>query len=88
MSVLGLSTVNSIIPQLLMSAGAPVVGAAATAIGGSSELLTSLAIGWWVFQEVIHWQEILGAILVLVALGLTVWESHRKARSRPQGEKT
>lgn len=80
MSVLGLSTVNSIIPQLLMTAGAPLVGTAATAIGGSSELLTSLAIGWWVFQEAIQWQEILGAILVLVALGLTVWESHRKAR--------
>ncbi len=81
LGVLGLATVNSVIPQLMISAGAPLVGAAATAIGGSSELLTSLMIGWWIFQEPMHWQEILGAILVLWALSLTVWESQRQARS-------
>lgn len=67
-ALLGLATVASLLPQVAFLLGAPRAGADRTAIGGSAELLTSLAIGWIILGETVEPRAVVGAALLLAAL--------------------
>ena len=66
--VIGLATISSLIPQFLVVVGAPLAGSDRTAVAGTFELITALAIGWIVLQEPVTIRSIIGGILVLGAL--------------------
>ena len=67
-AVAGLATIASLLPQVAFLLGAPLAGADRTAIGGSAELLASLAIGWAVLGETVEPQAVVAAALLLAAL--------------------
>jgi drug/metabolite transporter (DMT)-like permease len=66
-----LALVTALIPQLLYTLAAPMVGAARSAAAGSVELPTMFAVGWLAFGEAIGPQEILAALLILAAVFLS-----------------
>lgn len=66
--VAGLATVSSLIPQVLVVVGAPLAGAQRTAVAGTFELITALAIGWAVLKEPVTIGGFVGGLLVLSAL--------------------
>lgn len=69
--VVGLATISSLIPQVLLTAGIQIVGAARTSVLGASELVTALAVGWLILAEPVHTREVAGAILILMAAFLS-----------------
>jgi drug/metabolite transporter (DMT)-like permease len=66
--VVGLATVSSLLPQVLMAAGIPLTGATRASVLGTAELLTSLLVGWVVLSEPVQWPELLGAGLIFIAI--------------------
>jgi drug/metabolite transporter (DMT)-like permease len=69
---LGLAFAASLVPQLLMATGAPVIGAARTAMLGALELAAALGFGWALLGEGVSTWTLAGGALVFVALYLTV----------------
>ena len=63
---------NRFNPPPAFHLASPVAGPAKTAICGSAEFLTSLFSGWFILHEPILWNEISAAILILVALLISV----------------
>ena len=70
--LIGTGLITALIPHLLFIWASPVAGPAKTAICGSAEFLTSLFSGWFILHEPILWNEISAAILILVALLISV----------------
>jgi drug/metabolite transporter (DMT)-like permease len=68
LGVIGLATVSSLLPQVLMAAGIPLTGATRASVLGTAELLTSLLAGWVILSEPVQWREIVGAGLILTAI--------------------
>ena len=66
--VIGLATVSSLLPQVLMAGGIPLTGATRASVLGTAELLTSLLAGWIILSELIQWRELVGAGLIFVAI--------------------
>lgn len=69
--IAGLGLVTALIPQLLYTIAAPMVGAARSAAAGSVELPTMFAIGWLAFGESIGPREWIAAALVIAAVLLS-----------------
>lgn len=69
--IAGLGFATALIPQLLYTIAAPMVGAARSAAAGSVELPTMFAIGWLAFGETIGPREWLAAGLVIGAVLLS-----------------
>ncbi|WP_161958679.1 DMT family transporter [Ferruginivarius sediminum] len=67
-ALVGLATVAALLPQIAFSVAAPHAGPERTAIGGSAELLTSLAVGWVALEEAVQPQAVAGATLLMAAL--------------------
>lgn len=67
-SIAGLATISSLLPQLSLSYGIPRVGATRSAIFGTFELITSLLVGWVILSEPIRLIELVGAGLLLWAM--------------------
>jgi drug/metabolite transporter (DMT)-like permease len=68
LGVIGLATVSSLLPQVLMAAGIPLTGATRASILGTAELLTSLLAGWILLAEPVQWREMVGAVLICSAI--------------------
>jgi drug/metabolite transporter (DMT)-like permease len=67
-AALGLATLASLLPQLLLLTGITRAGAERTAIGGSTELMMSVAVGWIVFAEPMRPEAVAGVALLLTAI--------------------
>jgi drug/metabolite transporter (DMT)-like permease len=68
LGVVGLATLSSLVPQVLMAAGIPLTGATRASVLGVAELLTSLLVGWTILSEPVQSRELLGASLILLAI--------------------
>lgn len=69
--VVGLATLSSLLPQILMAAGIQMAGAARASVLAAAELVTSLLAGWLILAEPVHFREVAGAALILVAIFLS-----------------
>ncbi|MEX3008042.1 DMT family transporter [Hoeflea sp. TYP-13] len=69
--IIGIALVSALVPQLIYSVYAPVIGAARASIAGSIELPTMLIVGWLVFSEQIGMSQWIACALVLAAILLT-----------------
>jgi drug/metabolite transporter (DMT)-like permease len=67
-AALGLATIASLLPQLCLIYGIGRAGAERTAIGGSTELMMSVAIGWLVFMEPMTPTAVAGVMLLFAAI--------------------
>lgn len=76
----GLATATSLIPQVLMSKGTPMVGAGQTSIVGGFELLTAIVVGWILLKEDVSLNITAGMLLISIALYITVSADGRTAR--------
>lgn len=70
MLILGISVVTALLPNLLFSAAAPLLGAGRTSMAGSMELPTMFAIGWLAFNEPIGLSQVLAGALIIAAIVL------------------
>ncbi|MEM7408589.1 MAG: EamA family transporter, partial [Pseudomonadota bacterium] len=66
--IAGMALATALIPQLIYSYAAPLVGPARSAATGSFELPTMFAVGWLAFGETIGLREIAAAVLVTAAV--------------------
>ncbi|RDC72538.1 DMT family transporter [Rhodovulum sp. 12E13] len=69
--VVGISLGTALLPQLLYTFFAPVVGAARAATAGAAELPTMLAIGWLAMGEAITLPQAVAAGLIVGAIALS-----------------
>ena len=69
--VLGISLLAGLIPNILFSVAAPVIGSARAAMAGSMELPTMFVVGWLAFGEEINFLTALAGALVLAAILIT-----------------
>lgn len=69
--VLGISLLAGLIPNILFSVAAPVIGSARAAMAGSMELPTMFVVGWLAFGEEINFLTALAGSLVLAAILIT-----------------
>ncbi len=69
--VVGISLGTALVPQLLYTVFAPVVGAARAATAGAVELPTMLAIGWLAMGEAITLPQAVAAGLIVGAIALS-----------------
>ena len=69
--VAGLAMGTALIPQLLYTSFAPMIGAARSAMAGSVELPTMFFVGWFMLGEVIGAMQWLACLLVTLAILMT-----------------
>ena len=69
--VLGISLLAGLIPNILFSVAAPVIGSARAAMAGSMELPTMFVVGWLAFGEEINFLTAFAGALVLAAILIT-----------------
>jgi drug/metabolite transporter (DMT)-like permease len=69
--VAGIAFGSALIPQLLYTVAAPVIGTARTAIAGSIELPTMFLVGWFAFAEPIGLVQWIACAIVISAIALT-----------------
>jgi len=67
-AVLGLATLASLIPQLCLNYGVSRAGAERTSVGGSTELMMSVIVGWVIFAEPTRPTTAAGVALLLAAI--------------------
>jgi len=67
----GLATISSLIPQVLMAIGTPLIGAGQTSIIGAFELITAIVVGWVVLGEDFTLMILFGIVLISIALYIT-----------------
>lgn len=63
-----IASVSALVPQLIYTICSPIIGASRSAVFGSIELPTMLAVAVFAFGEVLTWQQILGCMLILSAI--------------------
>ena len=69
--VAGIAFGSALIPQLLYTVAAPVIGTARTAIAGSIELPTMFLVGWFAFAEPVGLAQWIACGIVISAIALT-----------------
>lgn len=69
--VAGIAVGSALLPQLLFTVCAPVIGTARTAVAGSIELPTMFLIGWAVYHEAIGPPQWFACAIVIAAIALT-----------------
>jgi drug/metabolite transporter (DMT)-like permease len=69
--VAGLALGTALLPQLLYTSFAPMIGAARSAMAGSVELPTMFFVGWFVLGEVIGPAQWLACLLITLAILMT-----------------
>lgn len=69
--IAGLAVFTALLPQLVYTHFAPMIGAARSAVAGSVELPTMFFIGWYALGEVIGVAQWLACLLVTLAILLT-----------------
>ena len=69
--VLGISLVAGLVPNVLFSFAAPMIGSARSAMAGSMELPTMFVVGWLAFGEEINFSTALAGAMVLAAILIT-----------------
>ena len=67
-AVLGIATLASLLPQLCLMYGVTRAGAERTAVGGSTELMMSVSVGWVVFAEPVRPMVVAGVAVLLAAI--------------------
>jgi drug/metabolite transporter (DMT)-like permease len=67
-AVVGIATLASLLPQLCLMHGVTRAGAERTAVGGSTELMMSVTLGWVVFAEPIQPTVVAGVAVLLAAI--------------------
>jgi drug/metabolite transporter (DMT)-like permease len=75
--VAGIAFGSALVPQLLYTVAAPVIGTARTAIAGSFELPTMFLVGWFAFAEPIGAAQWIACAIVIAAIALTPGKSIR-----------
>lgn len=75
--VAGIAFGSALVPQLLYTVAAPVVGTARAAIAGSFELPTMFLIGWFAFAEPVGTGQWVACAIVISAIALTPAKSIR-----------
>lgn len=75
--VAGIAFGSALVPQLLYTVAAPVIGTARTAIAGSFELPTMFLVGWFAFAEPVGAAQWLACAIVILAIALTPGKSIR-----------
>lgn len=75
--VAGIAFGSALIPQLLYTVAAPVIGTARTAIAGSIELPTMFLVGWFAFAEPVGVAQWVACGIVVSAIALTPGKSLR-----------
>lgn len=75
--VAGIAFGSALIPQLLYTVSAPVIGTARTAIAGSFELPTMFLIGWFAFGEPVGFPQWIACAIVISAIAMTPRKSIR-----------
>lgn len=75
--VAGIAFGSALVPQLLYTVAAPVIGTARTAIAGSFELPTMFLVGWFAFAEPIGAAQWIACAIVISAIALTPGKSIR-----------
>jgi drug/metabolite transporter (DMT)-like permease len=87
--VAGIAFGSALIPQLLYTVAAPVIGTARTAIAGSFELPTMFLVGWFAFAEPVGPAQWIACAIVIAAIALTPGKSIRSvaANIAVEGEK-
>lgn len=75
--VAGIAFGSALIPQLIYTVAAPVIGTARTAIAGSFELPTMFLVGWFAFAEPVGVAQWIACVTVIVAIALTPGKSIR-----------
>lgn len=86
--VAGIALGSALIPQLLYTVAAPVIGTARTAIAGSIELPTMFLVGWFAFAEPVGVAQWIACTIVISAIALTPSRSIRSiaANAAIEGE--
>ncbi len=69
--IAGLALGTALLPQLLYTVFAPMIGAARSAVAGSVELPTMFFIGWYALGEVIGLAQWLACLMITLAILLT-----------------
>lgn len=69
--VVGIALATALIPQLIYTIHAPMIGAARTAMAGSAELPTMFVVGWLAFGERLTVWQLAAGILVVSAIAIT-----------------
>jgi drug/metabolite transporter (DMT)-like permease len=69
--IVGLAVATALVPQLIYTVNAPVIGSARTAMAGSIELPTMFAVGWLAFAEPIGPIQLIAGAIVVAAIALT-----------------
>ncbi len=69
--VLGIALGSALVPQLLYTVCAPVIGTARTSIAGSFELPTMFLVGWFAFAEPVGLAQWAACAIVISAIVLT-----------------
>ncbi|MCY0148072.1 DMT family transporter [Hoeflea sp. G2-23] len=75
--VAGIAFGSALVPQLLYTVAAPVIGTARTAIAGSFELPTMFLVGWFAFAEPVGTAQWAACAIVILAIALTPRKSIR-----------
>lgn len=75
--IAGIAFGSALVPQLLYTVAAPVVGTARAAIAGSFELPTMFLVGWFAFAEPVGPSQWLACAIVISAIALTPGRSIR-----------
>lgn len=75
--VAGIAFGSALIPQLLYTVSAPVIGTARTAIAGSFELPTMFMVGWFAYAEPVGLAQWIACAIVISAIALTPGKSIR-----------
>lgn len=86
--VAGIAFGSALVPQLLYTVAAPVVGTARAAIAGSFELPTMFLVGWFAFAEPVGVAQWIACGIVISAIALTPSRSIRSvaANAALEGE--
>ncbi len=69
--IAGLALATALLPQLVYTVNAPLIGAARTAMAGSIELPTMFVVGWLAFAETIGPAQFAAGALVVAAIIVT-----------------
>ncbi len=77
--VVGLMSLCSLLPQVMTTLAAPMLGAGAASLAGTMELATTLLVGWLALAEPVTAPAAAGVALVLLAQ----WLAHPRSGERP-----
>lgn len=69
--IAGIAVVTALVPQLLYSIGAPIIGAARAAVAGSVELPTMFVVAWFAFGESISTAAWIACAIIVLAIVMT-----------------